>query len=366
MVRRRIVEPPVHPSRGRVRPLVTVRHVLRPLLILVAWTAITCVSVPPFTDAGERQERCAAAAPLRIANLSPFHIPYAAPASFGACALPLGETEAIVSMDMASHMLSARSGSESLVLDGETWRPSLSLRHGARDGWDYTLEVSAVSHRAGVFDGFIEGWHSTFGLPQGGRDTAPRDRLRMAHARAGRGRVDIDRAVSSAGDLTLGIGRALGPSVLSNDGLALRATVRLPTSDEDALAGAGGLSAALWGETSGQLWGADWLYGAAAGALAAKPPGALSGIGRGFVAFARLGTTWRPLADLALSVQADVATPPYRSSLAPLSGPSLLFGMGGRLRLSPRATLEIAVMEDDGWRRAAPDIGLHAAIRWRL
>ena len=362
----RIERPHAHPSRGRFRPLATVRHVLQLLPILAVWIMIACISVPPVAVAGERQERCVAAAPLRVANLSPFHLPYAAPASFGACALAPGETEAIVSMDMASHMLAARSGSESLALDGETWRPSLSLRHGTRDGWDYTLEVSAVSHRPGVFDGFIEGWHSTFGLPQGGRDTVPRDRLRISHARDGSGRVDIDRGASSAGDLTLGIGRALGPSVLSNDGLALRATVRLPTGDEDALAGAGGLSTALWAETSGELWGPDWLYGAAAGALAAKPPSALSEIGRGFVAFARLGVTWRPLADLALSVQADVATPPYRSSLAPLGGPSILFGMGGRLRLTPRATLEIAVTEDDGWRRAAPDIGLHAAIRWRL
>ena len=78
-----------------------------------------------------------------------------------------------------------------------------------------------------------------------------------------------------------------------------------------------------------------------------------------------MGITWRPLADLAFTVQADVASPPYRSSLAPLGGPSVMFGMGRRLRLAPRAALDIAVTEDDGWRRATPDIGLHAAIRWR-
>ena len=124
-------------------------------------------------------------------------------------------------------------------------------------------------------------------------------------------------------------------------------------------------TAAFWAETSGTLGHPDWLYGAAAGALFARPPGALSGMGRGWVAFARFAATWRPLADLAVSVQAEVASPSYRSSPAPLGGPSLLFGMGGRLRLTSRVTLEIAVAEDDGWRRAAPDIGLHAAIRWR-
>ena len=99
--------------------------------------------------------------------------------------------------------------------------------------------------------------------------------------------------------------------------------------------------------------------------MPAAPRPARTPIGCGFVAFARLGITWRPLADLAFTVQADVASPAYRSSLAPPGGPSAMFGMGTRLRLAPRATLEIAVTEDDGWRRAAPDIGLHAAIRWR-
>ena len=43
----------------------------------------------------------------------------------------------------------------------------------------------------------------------------------------------------------------------------------------------------------------------------------------------------------------------------------VMLGLGGALRLSEQATLEIAVTEDDGLHRGAPDIGLHAAIRWR-
>ena len=43
-----------------------------------------------------------------------------------------------------------------------------------------------------------------------------------------------------------------------------------------------------------------------------------------------------------------------------------MLGLGGSLQLTQRTTLEIAVTEDDGVRRAAPDIGLHAAVRWKL
>ena len=188
--------PTGYPAVTRTIALSTPQRPARNPLFPGVVAAIALSMLAPSADAGERRDRCAAAAPLRIANLSPFHLAYATPASFGACALEPGATEAILSMDMASHMTAARSASERLSLDGETWRPSLALRHGLGEGWDYTIEVSAVTHNGGVFDGFIESWHSVFGLPQGGRDETPRDRLRIAWARDGHARVDIDRAAA--------------------------------------------------------------------------------------------------------------------------------------------------------------------------
>ena len=41
-----------------------------------------------------------------------------------------------------------------------------------------------------------------------------------------------------------------------------------------------------------------------------------------------------------------------------------MLGFGGTLRLTEGTQLEIAVTEDDGTWRAAPDIGLHVAMRW--
>ena len=149
--------------------------------------------------------------------------------------------------------------------------------------------------------------------------------------------------------------------------LAIRGVVKLPTGDEDALAGAGGLSASIWAETSGEFGSGgarDWLYGATLGALAASTPDAI-GTGGRIVAFGRLGVTWRVLDRLALTAQVDVNSSPYGSSLAPLAGPVVMIGVGGTVKLTPRTTLEIAIAEDDGLRRAAADFGVHAAIRWR-
>ena len=53
------------------------------------------------------------------------------------------------------------------------------------------------------------------------------------------------------------------------------------------------------------------------------------------------------------------------SALSPLSDVAVMFGLGGTLRITERTMLEIAVTEGDGVLYAAPDIGLHAAVRWR-
>ena len=329
--------------------------------------AIACVlmfcALWPGQGAAQERDACDAAAPLRVVNLDPFHLAYGIPGSYGACVLRPGASEAIASLDIASHMKGARSGSERLFIDGETYRQALALRHGLRDGWEAVLELSVVSHVPGVFDGFIENWHSFFHLPQGDRDIAPRDRLAIRYDK-GKARVDVTEGVTSLGDIALGIGHQVRRNFLANDGLAIRGVVRLPTGDEDALAGSGGLSAAVWAETSGPLFGArDWLYGAALGALAASMPDALTG-GR-IVAFGRFGVTWRALDRLALTAQLDVNSTPYGSALAPLAGPVVMIGVGGRVRLTPRTSLEIAIAEDDGWRHAAADFGVHTAIRWR-
>ena len=206
--------------------------------------------------------------PLRIANLNPFHLP-GAPASFDARVLRPGETELILSLDIASHLVTESSNGERLLIDGETYRPALAVRRGLGEGWEHWIELSAVSHAAGAFDGFIESWHDVFGLPQGGRDAAPRDQLAINWTKDGASRADVERDVSSPGDVALGIGRAV--AFPANNGLALRAAVTLPTGDA---------SASVWAETSGRLFGPGssraWLYGVTPGGLVAAPSAMLA------------------------------------------------------------------------------------------
>ncbi len=66
-------------------------------------------------------------------------------------------------------------------------------------------------------------------------------------------------------------------------------------------------------------------------------------------------------------VQVDAHSSPYgTSALSQLSNAAVVLGLGGTLRITEHIALEVAVTEDDGTWHAAPDIGLHVAMRWRL
>ena len=321
-------------------------------------------------ESGTKADRQDIAAPLRLVNLNPFHLLYGVPASAGARVMPAGSWELIASLDMASHLRADGSDTERVLIDGETWRQGLALRHGLGGGWELLADLPAVSHSGGVFDGFIEDWHDAFGLPQGDRDRVPRDRLALFYADGGGTHLDIDSDVRSYGDVSVGVGYALPSPPFSNDGVAVRAMVKLPSGDEDALAGSGGYSASAWAETSGAIAGSagsrQWLYAATLGVLAGEAPEDLSAIGGRFIVFGRFGVTWRTLEDVHLKAQIEVHSSPYgASALAPLSDAAVMLGLGGTLRITDHMALDVAITEDDGTWHAAPDIGLHAALRWR-
>ncbi len=343
---------------------------------IVEIAAPLCLSVAlvlsPHGAASEDARTEAIAEPLRVVNLSPFHVSYGTPASFGVPIMPPGSYEVSTTLDLASYLTDAEtSGSERALVDGETYRTGFSLRNGFADRWEYILEFTAIRHHAGFFDAFIENWHDAFGLPQGKRDVAPRDRLAIVYSDESGERVGIRQSESSLGDLGIGTGYSVANWPIQNDGLTVRGMLRLPTGNDETLAGAPGPSASVWAETSGALpWSETqrrWLYSAALGMVAAEPPKELSDLGDPFVVFGRFGIGWRALPNLNLSVQLDVHSSPYRdSALNVLADPAVILGLGGSLRVSENTLLEIAVTEDDGMHRSAPDIGLHMALRWKM
>ncbi len=303
------------------------------------------------------------ATPFATSNQNPLVSIYGLPPAASATVLAPGMTGIELRADVASLCSREERDSETLLLDGETYRFTLVLKHGIGRRFEAGLEVPYVMHREGFLDNFIIGWHDFFNLPQGGRDEMPRRRLAYAYERNGELAVDLDDETEGLGDLRLSLGwQLLRPQGDNPHALALRTSIKLPTGDNERLLGSGSTDIAF--RLSGSQTfrqGSLALFGAAGG-LFMSEGGVLPDQQQHAVAFGTLGAGWKPLSDLALKVQIDGHTPFYRGSDLRGLSQSLQLSMGGSLALTQSLVLDVAVSEDIVVD-SAPDVVFHFALR---
>ena len=103
-----------------------------------------------------------------------------------------------------------RSVSENLVIDVENTRYDFQLNY-RQDLWQFNLNIPLLSNRAGFLDQTIEGWHDVFGLPQGGRDKNPNDRINLLYEKSGTVVIDSQQPSEGVGDIQLASGYQLTP-----------------------------------------------------------------------------------------------------------------------------------------------------------
>lgn len=330
-------------------------------LALLILFAISASSLIPATVCGAAQ-----IVPFHTANQSPLVQIYGLPAPERSILLPARKTEGMLTLDIASNFASSTAGDEEILLDGESYRTTLILRRGFSDGIEGGIDIPFVGHGGGIFDNFIEGWHDFFGLPEGGRKEAPRDRLLYSYSKGGNEVLRMDRSEFGLGDIRLS-----GGVQLYNDGsanpaaLAVRGSVKLPTGSHRRLHGSGSTDMSLW------LTGSDdyslplghfTLFGATGGMLLTDGD-VLQDRQKNIVGFGSLGFGWAPAEWIALKVQASGHTPFYKGSdLRELGSNALQLLMGGTLLFPGDMSLDIGVSEDIAVDTSS-DVALHLALR---
>ena len=305
--------------------------------------------------------------PLRTANMGPFHATFGAQHASASQVIQDGRSQWTLQVDAASYLAEHASERESLIIDGETYRTSLTYRRGFGKRFEAFVDLPVLVHTGGVFDNFIEEWHEVFGLPQGGRDSAPQDRLAIRYVKDGKTLAGIDSGKRAIGDLVLGFGYQLSDVPDTLHGITLRAALQLPTGDEKRFAGvehgALHLSASTSGEVPLNAEASAWSWFASLGAGISGLPAPLSELDAQPTWQARFGVAWQALSRLQLIAQASYQSSPYEGSEVPqISDASVLLGFGGRLEVGRHWQLEVAVVEDDGTHRAAADVGLRVAL----
>ena len=308
--------------------------------------------------------------PFLTFNQSPLVQIFGLPAESSAAVTPAGRLTVGLSQDIASEYTVSKTNSEQIVLDGESYHWTLSAHYGLGERFEAGVDIPYILYGGGFLDGFIVDWHSTFGLPQGGRDTAPKDRLSYRYSKDGVQKLKMDHADSGIGDMVFSGGMKLYDDYDStvHDSLALRSSIKAPTGDSNSLRGSGStdFSFALCGSMNNFTeWGSLGLFGSVGG-LAMTRGDVLADQQNNLVGFGTLGLGWGPAEWISFKVQFNAHTALYHgSSLVELSHNSLMLVGGGALKLPGDYLLDIGVSEDVAVA-TAPDVALHLGLSKRF
>ena len=308
--------------------------------------------------------------PFDSLNQSPLVSIFGLPGAGNFFLLEPGRTEFGLNSVLSSNYTKNDNARESIILDGETTRFTLRMRHGLAPRFEIGLKIPYITQSGGFLDGAIESYHNAFGFPQGGRDLAPRNRLLYYYRRDGVDRLRFDTSGSGVGDLALtGAWQLYQSGGSEKQGLALNISLKLPTGDSDQLLGSGSTDVALWltGASEAQFEFGTWTTYGAAGGLYLTEGKVLPDQQKNWAAFGSLGLGWQtPLSWLALKVQADAHTAFYRDSdLKELGAHSVQLIAGGTLYLSGQTSLDIGVGEDIAVG-TAPDVSFYLTLRNRF
>lgn len=307
--------------------------------------------------------------PFQTRNQNPLIRIYGLPTIGSASVVPEGKLEASLTADLANNWSPDFSAAESIMQDGETYSFTLSARYGIARDLEVGMDIPYLANSGGFMDGFIEGFHDFFGLPQGDRKSYPRDRLLYQYTNNGVTRVLVNDGSSGIGDV-----RLRGAWQIWRDGrgaplnVALHAALKLPTGNDHRLFGSGSTDLSLWLTASDDYrlpLGHLTLFGAAGG-LVMTDGDVLRDQQRNLVGFGSLGIGWSPLEWLALKIQTDGHTSFYTgSNLKQVNSGSLQFTGGGTIGFTSSTFFDIGVSEDlivD----TAPDVVFHFALRHRF
>jgi hypothetical protein len=304
-----------------------------------------------------------AEAPLAVANLAPVAQLFGLPRARGATVSDNGQW--LLRTEIVNNFTASGQGDQFAAFDGETLVATAGFHRVTAAGWEWGIEVPYVRHRGGFTDRLIDGFHDLSGLPDSGRPEVARHRLDYRYTTAAGERFRIDTETGGVGDVRLQVGRRFLLS--AGQGLALRAQLKTATGAEQDLTGSGSTDLAAWVEFADAA--RLETFGVAVSLAAGVTYLGRSGLVRddqARVAFSgHLGVQYGLTDRLTLLGQLDGHSRLADTGIDEVGGAALLGTLGGRLQLSQRLALDVAVVEDLT-SRSAPDVIFHVALTGRL
>jgi hypothetical protein len=234
------------------------------------------------------------------------------------------------------------SGQESLELDaeGREWR--LDWQYALSQNITLRVELPYQSFSGGSLDGFIDGWHSAFGLPEGARPLQHRNQYRIEYAQNGTTQLIDTRAHSGIGNMQVEAGYQAHSS--ERNATSIWITGKLPTQRDSPLSSSafdmGGGVASEW--QLSRHWNlsvqAALLY---LGRGHVLPDQQHQWLTQGFINCNYLATS-----KLTLSAQFEAHSAAFRDSNLKQFDSAWIVTLGGTYRFNQHWRAQLGVSED--------------------
>lgn len=300
-----------------------------------------------------------AADPIATSNRLPFLAIHGLPPARGAYLLSEDSTRLYLHADAAnSSIVEGAPDGRLTIIDGETHRLELDIRHGLGNGWEIGLTLPLLRHSGGFLDRPIERWHGIFQLPNGNRDRLPEDRILFSQSAPGSPAFQLDSAGGGVGDVQLSASRQLGA------GLALRSLLKLPTGSSRQLTGSGVTAFATSLHVSGHL-GDRLTWHVSGGLLISGDGDVLRGQRERLLGIGSTTLAWQVSRNWVLKAQLDGHTAAYHDTGRPLDRGSLQLSLAAAFAMSRDWSLEVGFSEDVAVE-TAPDIVFHGGVQRRF
>ncbi len=304
--------------------------------------------------------------PFSTSNLNPFSQIYGPPLSRSAKLVETGKFDWHLQYEVANNFTDGTTGVESVVIDGETHRTTLSIGYGISDRWDVRADVPYLNHRGGSLDGFIENWHDFWGLPNGGREKVEDDLLRYIH-QSGSLQTRITRSSSAIGDVRLSLGYRLSENDESTRIWTIRGGVKLPTGEPEDLTGSDSSDVFFTLHLSDtEVFSHPALnFHGSLGFMSMGDGDILEDHLEDYLFYGSSTIAWSVSKRVSLKAQFDFHSAVYDSDLKELGDFTGQLIVGGSIRLSEASRLDISVSEDiitDTSPDVVLQLGLHLAL----
>jgi hypothetical protein len=310
---------------------------------------LTCVA------AASAEERIDSVFPFR--NHNPFLQIYGLPTFQTARLAEPGSFGVSFSLDIASISDTGESPQESLVIDGESYIGTLSMRRRMAEWLELGVDVPLVSHAGGFMDGPIESFHDLFGLNNSKR-SGPRNQIGFVYENIDATRFEINSPTFGVGDIQLTAAVPIG------ERFAIRSAVKLPSGDAAKLTGSGAvdLSLGLYASGTTTVFERELGLSGFGGVLTMGDGDVLPELQRRSVAYGGISARWNINDRFGLVAQVYGQGSYFKSDLPEIGASTVQFGFGGDYRPANRGLLlRLAIVEDIAGK-ATPDVALHFSI----